>query len=67
MHYRCIAKEVWLQPLADKFLRLVLQLLARFATWLSASLDARAAGPAPRPPGADEDSPQPSAQVMPGH
>ncbi len=32
---------MWLQPLADKFARLALQLLARFAAWLGAGMDAR--------------------------
>ena len=43
---RCLAQEVWVQPLAGRFLRLVLQLLSRFSCWLSRGLDARAASPA---------------------
>lgn len=35
-----------MQPLAGRFLRLVLQLLARFSFWVSRGLDARAAVPA---------------------
>jgi hypothetical protein len=34
---------VWLPPLADRFVRLALQLLARYATWLRAGLAARSA------------------------
>lgn len=34
-----------MQPLAGRFLRLVLQLLSRFSCWLSRGLEARAAAP----------------------
>ena len=34
---------MWLPPLADRFVRLTLQLLARYATWLQAGLAARSA------------------------
>ena len=40
---RCLAKEVWVQPLAGSFLRLALQLLARFQTYLLEGLAARSA------------------------
>ena len=43
---RCLAQEVWIGPLAGRFLRLVLQLLARFCSWLSGGLEAREAGEA---------------------
>jgi hypothetical protein len=32
---RCLAPDVFLRPLADKFTRLALQLVARYAGWLS--------------------------------
>ena len=32
---RCLAADVFLRPLADKFTRLALQLVARYAWWLS--------------------------------
>jgi conserved oligomeric Golgi complex subunit 2 len=32
---RCLAADVFLRPLADKFTRLALQLVARYAGWLS--------------------------------
>ena len=35
---RVLHQGVFLQPLADKFTRLALQLLARFASWLAAGL-----------------------------
>lgn len=31
---RCLAPDVFLRPLADKFARLALQLAARYAAWL---------------------------------
>jgi hypothetical protein len=31
---RCLAADVFLRPLADKFMRLALQLVARYAGWL---------------------------------
>ena len=34
---------MWLPPLADRFVRLILQLLARYATWLQAGMAARSA------------------------
>ena len=40
---RCLAQEVWVEPLAGRFLRLVLQLLSRFCSWLSGGLEAREA------------------------
>ncbi|CAL8471248.1 g10790 [Coccomyxa elongata] len=59
---RCTAQDVWLQPLAEKFARLALQLLARFAAWLGAGMDARsvaATGAAAAAPN-DADPAQPS-------
>jgi hypothetical protein len=55
---------VWLQPLADRFLRLVLQLLSRFAAWLSAGLDTRlgTVAAAATPP-ADAESQHPETQA----
>ncbi|KAL3159356.1 hypothetical protein ABBQ32_011306 [Trebouxia sp. C0010 RCD-2024] len=47
---RCTADEVYLQPLADKFARLVLQLLARYAVWLAEGLSARRASGSTGPP-----------------
>eukprot|EP00891_Asterochloris_glomerata_P006879 jgi/Astpho2/6879/Aster-07878 len=40
---RCVADDVFLQPLAGKFIKLVLQLLARYHTWLERGLAQRAA------------------------
>ncbi|KAK9821420.1 hypothetical protein WJX81_002272 [Elliptochloris bilobata] len=40
---RCTAPDVWVHALADKLLRLALQLVARAAAWLAAGLAARAA------------------------
>ena len=40
---RCTADGVYLQPLADRFARLVMQLLARYAVWLANGLSARRA------------------------
>ena len=40
---RCVAGDVFLQPLAGKFIKLVLQLLARYHTWLERGLAQRAA------------------------
>lgn len=34
MECRSLASEVFLHPLADKFGRLLLQLLARYSSWL---------------------------------
>ena len=42
-------KGTFLQPLADRFVRLALQLLARYATWLSAGLE-QAPSRAPQAP-----------------
>lgn len=64
---RCIAEDVWLQPLADKFVRLALQLLARFAVWLAAGINARSsvgAAAAAAPPPDNADPAQPSSQVL---
>lgn len=50
---RCLADGVYLPPLADKFARLVLQLMARYALWLAEAVSARrtasAAGPTQDP------------------
>lgn len=59
---RCIAEDVWLQPLADKFVRLALQLLARFAAWLSAGMEGRSGAVAAAVP-EDCDPAQPSGMV----
>ena len=53
---------MWLQPLADKFVRLALQLLARFAAWLSAGMDGRSGAVAAAVP-EDCDPAQPSGMV----
>ena len=42
-------KGTFLQPLADRFVRLALQLLARYASWLSAGLE-QAPSRAPQAP-----------------
>lgn len=57
---RCTADEVYLQPLADKFARLVLQLLARYAVWLAEGLSARRASGSTGPP---QDPPSAVSQV----
>ena len=44
---RCVAAEVFLRPLADKFARLALQLLARYTAWLAAGVVAPPQPPAP--------------------
>ena len=54
---RCLAPDVWLAPLADRLVRLVLQLLARYATWLQAGLEARSSA-------AYSTDPAQSGQVM---
>ena len=59
---RCIAEDVWLQPLADKFVRLTLQLLARFAAWLSAGMEGRSGAVAAAVP-EDSEPAQPSGMV----
>ena len=43
--FRVTAQDVFLRPLADKSVRLILQLLARFACWLDVSLAARSSPP----------------------
>ena len=58
---RCLAQEVWLQPLAGRFLRLVLQMLSRFCSWLSGGLEARAAA-APQPVAADGEANPPASK-----
>ena len=35
---RCLAPDVFVRPLADKFARLALQLVARYAAWLQGGL-----------------------------
>ena len=52
---RCVAQDVFLRPLADKFARLALQLLARYNAWLAAGLAA--------PPGSPPDAQPPQPQV----
>ncbi len=52
---RCVAPDVFLRPLADKFARLALQLLARYNAWLAAGLAA--------PPGPPADAQQQQPQV----
>ena len=51
--YRCTADDVYLQPLADKFARLIMQLLAKYAIWLADNITARRANsstaPSPEP------------------
>lgn len=37
-----MAEDVFLQPVADKFVRLVFQLLARYSSWLAEGLSGRA-------------------------
>lgn len=51
---------MYLQPLADKFARLVLQLLARYAVWLADSLSARRAASGTTSP---QDPPSAAIQV----
>ncbi len=41
---RCVAPDVFLPPLADRFLRLALQAAARYATWVTEGLRRGAAG-----------------------
>lgn len=47
---RVIDPDVFLRPLADKGVRLALQLLARFTAWLQSGLAARASSPAASAP-----------------
>ena len=55
--FRCTADGVYLQPLADKFARLVLQLLARYAFWLTEGIAPRSDSGTSTPPqqGSDTD------------
>ncbi|DBA94077.1 TPA: hypothetical protein ACH3X1_001724 [Trebouxia sp. C0004] len=46
---RCTADGVYLQPLADKFARLVLQLLARYAFWVAEGIASRSSSGAVTP------------------
>lgn len=46
---RCIAEDVFLQPVADKFVRLVFQLLARYSSWLTDGLSGKQASTAAAP------------------
>lgn len=55
---RCVAPDVFLRSLADKFTRLALQLLARYAAWLSQGL---AAAEQPPPAPAQQASPSGAA------
>ena len=57
---RCTADGVYLQPLADKFARLVLQLLARYTFWVADGIAAKGSGGAGAPA---QDGPA-SAQVL---
>lgn len=47
---RCTADGVYLQPLADKFARLVLQLLARYAFWVAEGIASKSNSGAATPP-----------------
>ena len=47
--HRCSAEDVFLQPIADKFVRLVLQLLARYSCWLTDGLAGKPAGSSTQP------------------
>ena len=47
---RCVAPDVFLAPLADRFVRLALQLVARYASWLAAGLAARTSPDEAPPP-----------------
>ena len=49
-----LASEIFLRPLADRFVRLALQLLARYTSWLSEGLQQPEAEPAPAQEGAAE-------------
>jgi len=51
---------VFLRPLADKFARLALQLLARYNAWLAAGL----AAPPGSPPDAQQQQPQVSVPAF---
>lgn len=59
---RCVAPDVFLRPLADKFARLALQLLARYAAWLAQGL---AANEPPPPAPAQQASPSVAAAPQP--
>ncbi|KAG6547153.1 hypothetical protein Mapa_011405 [Marchantia paleacea] len=50
---RCWQEDVFIKAVSDKFLKLTLQLLSRYSTWLSAGLLARRAGNSERPAGGD--------------
>ncbi|BBN16902.1 conserved oligomeric Golgi complex subunit 2 [Marchantia polymorpha subsp. ruderalis] len=48
---RCWQEDVFIKAVSDKFLKLTLQLLSRYSTWLSAGLVARRAGNTEKPAG----------------
>lgn len=50
---RCWKEGVYIEAVSDKFLRLTLQLLSRYTTWLSTGLAARKAGNATSHPGGE--------------
>ena len=47
---RCTADGVYMQPLADKFARLVLQLLARYAFWVTEGIGTKGSSGTATPP-----------------
>ncbi|KAG1673266.1 hypothetical protein FOA52_002546 [Chlamydomonas sp. UWO 241] len=47
---RACSPATFLPPLADRTLKLALQMVARYRAWMRAALAARAAGPPPAPP-----------------
>ncbi|KAL2613354.1 hypothetical protein R1flu_025046 [Riccia fluitans] len=50
---RCWKEDVFIKAVADKFLKLTLQLLSRYSTWLSAGLAARKTGNSEKPAGGE--------------
>lgn len=53
---RCVSPDVFLPQLADKFVRLALQLLARYAAWISSGMQRRAEAAATAAAGAAGDA-----------
>lgn len=58
---RCTADGVYMQPLADKFARLVLQLLARYAFWVTEGIGTKGSSGTATPP-QDGSNPQDNRQ-----
>ena len=51
---QCCSRQVWLPPLTDRFMRLILQLLTCYSSWLHDGLAARSQRPPPPMPSTAE-------------